>query len=175
MVRPRTRRRSRQWAQRITNGTVTAATHAAAVAVDLLSELNADLGVNTQPNITISAINFNVSYRQTSATTGDDDTITCGIVIMGSDAFTAGGVSLPDPAEDHADWMFWDTRTLVAPRDITDVDVMIPAGFLEIRNRSMRKLRENRQTVAMIFRATLLQSNSVQFFVAGRTLVLNPA
>ncbi len=171
----RGRRRSRQWAQTFQNFTIAAATHAGAVAIDLLAELNADLGVNTQPNITISALNINVSYRVTAASTGHDNTITTGIILMGTDAFTAGGVSLPDPAEDHADWIFWDARTLVASRDISSVDEMPSNGFLEIRNRSMRKMRENRQTLVLISRASLLQSTSIQVFVSGRSLVINPA
>ena len=166
-----TPRRKRQWAQTIANFSIVGATHATQVAINLLAGLETALGMQLN-NVTISALNFNVTYRMTQATTGDDSTISTGIVIVGLDAFPAGGVALPFVTEDHADWMFWDTRTLVASRDVTDKDEMNTNGFLQIRNKSMRKMRENNQTLALISGADLLQQTTCQVFVGGRALIL---
>jgi len=166
-------RRNRQWAQRIVNGSIVVATQAGMLAIDLLSELESDLGM-VLANVTISALNYEVDYRLTDSTTGEDVTVIMGIILIGKEAFGIGGVSLPDPAGDHADWMFWDGRTMSASRDVSSVDEQVSNSHLIIRNRSMRKMRENHQTLAMIFRSTLLQPTSLQIFIAGRALVLLP-
>ena len=166
-------RRARQWALHTTNQTIVAATHAGQVAFDLLQAIEGDLSAEIN-NATISALNYNVNYRLTGSTTGDDTTVICAIALVGEDAFGIGGTSLPDPSTDHADWMFWDARTLTSSRDVTDVDEQVFNSQLEIRNRSMRKMRENHQRLAMIVRSPLLQATQVQIFVAGRALVLLP-
>ena len=169
----RTPRRARQWGIHTSNGSIVAATHAGMIAFDLLQSIEGDLSVEIN-NATISALNYNVNYRLTSSTTGDDTTVFCAIALVGEDAFGIGGTSLPDPSTDHADWMFWDARTLSSSRDVTDIDEQVFNSQLEIRNRSMRKMRENHQRLAMIVRSTLLQPTSLQIFVAGRALILLP-
>jgi len=164
-------RRARQWGITNQNVGIVAATHAGGVAIDLLNKLEGDLSAEFH-NVTISALNFNVNYRLTTSTTGDDNTITCAVMLVGEDAFNAGGVALPDIIDDHADYMFWDTRTLTSSRDVTDVDEQVFNSQLEIRNKSMRKMRENHQKLVMIFRATLLQSVSINPFIGGRALVI---
>ena len=166
-------RRARQWGITTVNSSIIAATHAGMKSIDLLNTLEGDLSVEIH-NATISALNINVNYRLTGSTTGDDTTIFCAVGLFGEDAFGVGGVSLPDPSTDHADWMYWDARTLTSSRDVTDVDEQVFNSQLEIRNRSMRKMRENHQRLGILFRATLLQATTVQVFVAGRVLVLLP-
>ena len=141
------------------------------LAVDLLSTWEADVGSEVN-NATISALNFNITYRLTASTTGDDTSVGMGIILVGQEAFDIGGTSLPRPLADHADWMFWDARTMVSSRDVTDKDEMVTNGFLEIRNRSMRKMRENHQVLCMIFQSDLLQATQLQIFISGRTLIL---
>jgi len=170
---PRAPRRARQWAQVNFNTSLVAATHAAMSAFNLLGALEVDLGYEMH-NVTISALNYNINYRLTGSTTGEDTSVTCAIILVGADAFSVGGVSLPDPAEDHADWMFWDERTLSASRDVAGVDESVRGSFLQIRNRSMRKMRENHQVLALLFRSNLLQTDALQIFVGGRALVLLP-
>ena len=155
------------------NGTVAAATHAGILAMDLGGELEGDLAANLH-NVTASALRINVTYRNVSATTGDDTTVSCGIAWVSNDAFGIGGTSLPDPSTDSYDWMFWDTRTLGVSRDVTDVDEMVANGFMQINNNSMRKQRENHSTLAILFRCTLLQQTTLQVFVGGRTLFIFP-
>ena len=166
-------RMPRQWAITAQNQSIVTASHAGMSIVNLLSTYETDIGAEIH-NATISAMNFNINYRSTGATTGDDTVVFCGIILVGQDAFTVGGTSLPDPVSDHADWMFWEGRTLTASRDVTDVDEQVYNSQLEIRNRSMRKMRENHQVLAMIFRASLLQQTQLQIFIQGRVLVLNP-
>ena len=166
-------RRSRQWAQRIINFTVASTLHAGLKTINLLSELETDLGMQFS-NVTVSALNFNINYRLTSSTTGDDTTVTLGIAWVGLDAFTVGGLSLPDPSTDHYDWMFWDTRTMSSSRDVTDVDEQVFNSQLEIRNRSMRKQRENHSVLALMVVASTLGPVTLQVFVGGRSLVLLP-
>ncbi len=169
----RTQRRARQWAQARANGTIVAATHAGQISINLLTDYEVDIGAELH-NITVSALNYNISYRLTSSTTGDDTTVSMGIILVGQDALDIGGTSLPNVSSDHADWMFWDTRTLVSSRDVTDVDEMVQGGFLEVRNRSMRKMRENHQALVAIFGSSLLQPTQLQIFLAGRALILLP-
>ncbi len=149
------------------------ASHAAILPVNLLAPYEVDIGAELH-NVTISALNFNINYRLTASTTGDDVTVFCGVIIVGLDAFTIGGTSLPDPASDHSDWMFWESRTLTSSRDVTDVDEQVYNSQLEIRNRSMRKMRENHSVLAMIFRCTVLQPTSLNIFIGGRGLILLP-
>ncbi len=118
-----------------------AATHAAMLLIELTSALETDLGRELS-NVTASAIRLNVTYRLTTAQSTDDTTVAMGILWVTNRAAAAGGVALPDPSTDHADWMFHDIRTLVGESG-TDQDSMPRNGFLEIRNNSMRKQREN--------------------------------
>jgi len=166
-------RRARQWAITFSNVAIVAATQAAAVAIPLLSALETDLGFEMH-NVTISALKFNINYRLTNSTTGDDCSILCAVAWVSDSAFAAGGVALPDPSVDHYDWMFWDHRTLSSSRDVVDIDEQVIASHLVIDNKSMRKQRENNSTLMMIFRSTLMQPSSVQCFVGGRALVLLP-
>ena len=140
--------------------------------IPLMGELEADLGMELN-NVTASAIRLNVTYRLTAAQSTDDTTVAMGIIWATDRAIAAGGVALPDPSADHADWMFHDIRTLVGESGI-DQDSMPRNGFLEIRNNSMRKQRENGSSLVALFRVTLLQATSVQIFVGGRTLFLLP-
>ena len=166
-------RRARQWAQVQASGTIVAATQAGMLVVDLLAGLEADLAMNFS-NITAGAMNINVNYRSTGSTTGDDTTVTAAVAWINSESFGLGGTSVPDPFTDHFDWMFYDTRTLTASRDVTDIDEQVFNSQLEIRNRSMRKQRENHSNLVIIFRASLLQQTQLQIFIGGRTLVLLP-
>ena len=136
----RTPRRARQWAiAPVAGGTIVAATHAGMLTVPLMSELETDLGMELN-NVTASAIRLNVTYRLATAMSTDDTTVAMGILWATNRAIAAGGVALPDPSQDHADWMFHDIRTLVGESG-TDQDSHPRNGFLEIRNNSMRKQR----------------------------------
>ena len=166
-------RRSRGWSITMTNGSIVAATHAGMLAVDLSVGLEQDIGTEFR-DVTASALRFNIDYRNTTATTGDDTFVACGIGWVTDRAFAAGGVALPDPSTDHTDWMFHDARVLVASRDITDIDEMVPNGHLQVVNNSMRKQRENGSKLVAIFRATILQQTQLQVFIGGRALFLFP-
>ena len=166
-------RRPRQWAITNANGSLVAATHAGQIAFDLGAELEVDIASNLH-NVTASALRFNVNYRLTGSTSGDDTTVNLGVGWIGLDAFIAGGVAMPDPSKDHFDWMFHDIRTLTSSRDVTDVDEQVPGSHLVIKNDSMRKQRENHSVLALIVRASLLQVTSCQVFVGGRALLLLP-
>ena len=133
-------RRQRQWAQTRVNATIAAATHAVVVNIDLLTGLEVALGMNLTA-VTISAININIDLRLTASSTGQENTISTAVAVVGQDAFDDGAESLPDPANDHYDWMYWDTRTLIASRDVSAVDEWVPGGTILIRNKSMRKMR----------------------------------
>ena len=169
----RSPRRLRQWAINTTSGgTIVAATHAGMLVMDLLDGLETDLGFELH-NVTASALRYNVTYRGTTWHSTDDNTVACGIAWVGKDALAAGGVSLPDPSEDHYDWMFHDIRTMTGETG-TDQDSVAANGYWKISNDSMRKQRENHSTLVAIFRATLMQSTSIQIFLGGRALVLLP-
>ena len=169
----RTQRRARQWAMKSINFSFTAVDHAGMKSIDLLSELETDMGFELS-NVTISALNYNVNFRMSGSTEGDDDTVSVGIILVGQDAFTVGALSLPDVTGDHADWMYWSGHTMSSSVGTVDADEQVFNGQLEIRNRSMRKMRENHQVLAMLVGAEVLQTMTIQVFVAGRALVLLP-
>ena len=165
-------RRNRQWAMTTQNGTVAAATHAGQLVFNLLGQLESDLGSELH-NVTISALNYDIAVRTTGSTAGDTDVLMAAIMLVGEDAFAAGGVALPDLTADHADYMWWQGLAVQATRAASADQEITSDGFV-IRNRSMRKMRENHQTLALIVAAQTLVSDSLQIFVAGRALVLLP-
>ena len=174
---PRGQRRERMWGITSTNGTVAAATHAGMLTIDMMTELRTDVGY-TMPAVTASALRFNIDYRPTVWKLGDDVTVAMGVIWATEKAIVAGGVALPDPSADQADWLFHDIRTLICPGTgfdtSTDSDVAPRDGRLVISNDSMRKQRENQSTLVMLFRVILLQATSLQVFVGGRTLFILP-
>ncbi len=172
IIRTRTPRKNRMWGITNQNGTIIAATHAALLVIELQSLLQVDVDVNFF-DLTASAIRLNISYRQTTAKLGDDDTVAMGIAWVSESALAVGGVAIPDPSTDHFDWMFHDIRTVTSEL-AADGDSVARNGAWTIRNDSMRKQRENHSNLVAVFRATLLQSVSVQVFVGGRVLFLMP-
>ena len=166
-------RMPRMWGVAIANGTIAVATSAGKAVFNLQANLESDIG-STLHDATASAIRLNVNYRLQSATTGDDNTVACGIGWVNERAIAAGATSVPSPIDDHFDWMFHDIRTLSASRDVTDKDEQVLGSFMQIRNNSMRKQRENSSTLVAVFEAEVLESVALQIFLGGRVLFLNP-
>ena len=161
------------WGLINTNGSLVAATHAGLLTFDLGGLLENDLASNLH-DTTASAIRFNVNYRLTGSSAGDDITIACGIGWVSNAASAVGGTSIPDPSADHYDWMFHDIRTLTSTPGLTDQDEQVLGSHMVVKNDSMRKQRENGSSLLFVFRAVLLQATSCQVFIGGRTLFLNP-
>ena len=168
----RTPRRPRQWGITSQNFSLAGTAEANRVAIDLGAELEADIASNLH-NVTASAIRLNVSYRQTGAQRGDDDTVGLGIAWINQGAFDTGAGALPNPLTHAYDWMFHDIRTM-SNSLASDGDEIPANGFWVIKNDSMRKQRENHSVLAMVCQAGLLQSTSIQVFVGGRVLFLLP-
>ena len=168
----RTPRKDRLWGITTANGSLIAATPATMIVFPLMSSLKTDVGYE-MPGVTASAIRLNVTYRQTAAQLGIDDTIAAGIGWVSDTAIASSGAALPDPSTDHFDWMFHDIRTISAVT-VASADQVPANGNYTIRNDSMRKQRENHSALVMIFRCTLLQSTNIQIFVGGRVLFLLP-
>ena len=172
----RSLRRERQWGITSVNTSIVSAGHAGQKNIDLMAGIRS-ASAYQMPGVTASALRFNVNYRPTSWAAGDDVTVACGVIWATDRAIAAGGVSLPNPDADDADWMFHDLRTMSAPGngfDTADSDIPPHNSQLLIRNDSMRKQRENDSTLVMIFESVLLQSTSLQIFVGGRALFLLP-
>ena len=140
----------RMWGIVSANVSIVVATHAGLADLSLQTRLESDIGSNLH-DATASAIRINVNYRLTGSTTGDDNTIACGIAWISDAAEAVGGVAIPDPLEDHYDWMFHDIRTLTSSRDVVDVDEQVQGSLMVIRNNSMRKQRENNSMLMIIF------------------------
>ncbi len=164
-------RRPRQWGLQNNNGSIVAATHAGNLAFDLQSKLETDLGANLH-NVTVSAIRLDITLRfQATAVVGDTFNLHWGITWVSSSAAAAGGVALPDPSDDHADWIAHGQRLVVA-----DVAAVISAprrGLIEIRNDSMRKQKENDSSLLLICQASVVD-DPVTIFLGGRVLFLLP-
>ena len=142
------------------------------IGVSLMDKLETDLSVGLH-NVTASAIRLNVTYRLTTAQSTDDNTLALGIAWVSDSVLSAGGVALPDPSEDHYDWMAYDART-IAGEGASDTDHVPINGHFQINNDSMRKQRENHSTLCLMVRCTLLQATQIQVFVSGRVLYLLP-
>ena len=152
-------RRARQWAITNANVSLIGTAEAFRVGVDLLAGLELELDMQLH-NLTASAIRLNVTYRMSGAQQTDEDVVAMGIAWIPQGAIALGGASLPDPVTAHYDWMFHDIRMLKG-EGAADQDTTPRNGFVEIRNNSMRKQRENHSTLALIFQLDLMQSTSV--------------
>jgi len=91
-----------------------------------------------------------------------------GVTVVSSDAFNTGSGALPDPQLDSADWMAW--GVMLVPTD-PDAGGQVTDAFVyrTVDNRSMRKVNENSQVVALVFSAIAGFTIRVNF--AGRILV----
>jgi len=162
-------RRPRQWGITHANGAIIAATQAAALIINLGTNVEASLG-QTMSNWTISAIRMRLDFiHQATCVAGDRAVGAWGITLVGSDAFAAGTASLPDPSSDDADWIAYGGFNLVTP-----VTAVINKGQYAqeiIVNNSMRKVRENNQVLMLIVRGTLVD-DPISVFISGRTLFL---
>ena len=160
-------RKTRSWAL-VDNSSFSITGDNAPVAIGLL----ANFIVNQEHTIremTVSAIRLNVGVS-TSGTLANTAALMVGVAVIGTDAFTAGGVSLPDPAEEHADWMAYNSVQLgMAPgRLATEREVT----NLTLHSDSMRKIREGRSTLALIASTQINTFTSLTLFVTGRVLLL---
>ncbi len=164
-------RRARQWAlQTGQNGTVAAASHAGAIAIDLFTSIEAELGM-TLNNVTLSAIRLAVGCQFFDASTvGDRVMLHWGVTWVTQDAFDAGAVSMPEPNADNADWMAHGAVLLVS--EATGIHMPRGGQFL-VTSDSMRKQRENNSLPVIIFQASLSE-HSIQIFLGGRVLYLLP-
>jgi len=162
-------RRARQWGLTVSNGTITAATDAGSLLFDLGIGIEVALG-QTLSNMTVGAIRLDIDFHaQSTAVIGDQYRMMWGIIIVSKDAFAVGATSIPDPTADHADWMAHGNVDLVA--DVAGSTSRPRFSHVEIRNDSMRKIRENNSKVILKVRGITIQ-DPVQVFVAGRVLFL---
>ena len=162
-------RRPRQWGIFTGNGVVTSVTEANSLLVDLSAPIETSLGQN-MANWTISAIRLLVSVQfQATAVVGDRATLSWGIILVSNTAFADGPSAVPNPANTDADWMAYGAVNVVS--DVAAVISRPRDGQFLISNDSMRKVRENSATLAMVFRGTLID-DPISVFIAGRVLYL---
>ena len=162
-------RRLRQWGLAVSNQTMTAAGNAGSRLFDLSAGVEVSLGQNLA-NVTVSAIRMNIDLHcQATAVIGDQYRGSWGIMIVTNDAFAAGAVSVPDPVTDDADWMAHGGFQIVS--EVAGATSMPRGSHLEIRNDSMRKMREN-NSLLMLKLTGITIEDPLQIFVSGRTLFL---
>ena len=163
----RSARRARQWAITAQNFTLSAMT----VAVDLQSGLEVDLDANLH-NVTVSAIRTTLDLQFAAGLTIGDRTLCYfGIIWLSNDAIAAGGSSLPNPANDSADWIMHGTRLVVSESTLIHKP---RGGQLNFFGDSMRKQRENNSSLVMIGATVTPSEHGVQCFVGGRVLFILP-
>ncbi len=165
-------RRARQWAvQPGSNGTVVAVTEAAKISFGLTAELETDLEFQLH-NVTASAIRLAIGMVFQPATSiGDIAMMHFGVMWIQDDAAAAGVSSVPNPANDSADWMAHAAVTIVS--ESTAGHAPRFGNFL-LSSDSMRKQRENHSSLRLIVSATTVPTEGVQVFVGGRVLFLLP-
>jgi len=146
-------------------------------ALDLLSELEALIGVNWIPGITIGPIFGNIQVimgAESVPTTGVNHRVGLGIMFTDDDA-----TNVPDPESDAADWMF---RTVLR----TYVPVDMPANRsmpgtpevitqMQVSIRSKRIQRNNHVSLTLIGQSsTIPLTHDPQIFASFNTLVTLP-
>ena len=91
-----------------------------------------------------------------------------GVMVVSSDAFNSGSGALPSPRDDAGDWMAW--GVMLVPTD-PDAGGQVTDAFVyrTVDNRSMRKVNENSQVVAIVLECLL--GFTVRVNYAGRILV----
>jgi len=157
----------RTWAL-VDSSTFTVAGANLPVATDLLLNMKTNLETSVH-DVTISAIRLNVGVKLTGTQT-EFVTLCMGVIVMGIDALAVGTTSLPDPAEEHADWMAYASRSFNGNPGASGDDVIM--HNIELHSDSMRKMRENRQTLALVVATQFNTLLSVTILPTGRVLVL---
>ena len=156
----------RTWAL-VDSSTFTVAGANLPVATDLLLNMKTNLDLSVH-DVTISAVRLNIGIKITGIHT-EFVTLCMGVIVMGTDALAVGSTSLPDPAEEHADWMAYRSLSIsglgIASDEIHMVNV-------ELHFDSMRKMRENRQTLALVVATQFNTLASVTLLPTGRVLIL---
>jgi len=146
-------------------------TEATKLFFDLQSALETDLASNLH-NTTVSAIRLDIHLTfATTAVVGDRARIGWGMGWFQNDAIAAGVASLPNPLDDHFDWVAHGTREVIC--DVAAVISRPRDGLIEVRNDSMRKQRENHSTFGCVVSANNL-SDTLLVTIGGRVLFLLP-
>ncbi len=141
--------------------------------LDLGTTIAVALGTDFS-GLTISAIKGRWAAKSLDATPiGLYEQVFAGIVLVGVEAFAAGGVSLPDPQHDNADWMWWDTLPVQDAKIETAAGAFDHYSFTDflIDNASMRRVRGSHQELALIISNTGAPANMAVSW-AARILVL---
>jgi len=162
-------RRPRQWGIHISNQTLTTAGSATKNTFVLSAGVEVSLG-QKMANWTISAIRLDLDIQfKSTAVVGDQCRIAWGILVAPNDTIVVGGLSLPSPVTDDADWIAHGGMNVVA--DVAAVTSRPRFSHFEIRNDSMRKVRENNSGLVLLSEAITIE-DPVQIFVSGRVLYL---
>jgi len=100
-----------------------------------------------------------------------------GMVPVTEQAMAAGSASLPDPELDDGDFMWHDMGlylqdTVRNDADSADLEVA-NTRYIEIDSKAMRKLNEDNQTLAYVFKNDASSSETVRQSIAARILLLH--
>lgn len=161
------------WTRRAQNNALLAA--ASATWIDLLAEFRVVMGITANlPGTTCMRIRADVFAASLTAGSAP---LFCGIRVAtlremteaGADAAYALNASAY--REPDADWMFW--RAFMPNHGADPVNGVPNAMTYEIDVRSMRKLEEAQQTLALVFSKETSTSGYVPIF-AGSTLLALP-
>ncbi len=126
----------------------------------------------TAPETVLRMIGEYVVAPDAATVDEDDATITVGIGVVSTDAFTLGATAMPDPAaESDFPWLYWKSHPFVFNQ--TGVDPNVAAAHLRqsFDIKSMRKITA-RQTLTMIVQYGSITGDPPIQFSAGITRVL---
>ncbi len=147
-------------------------------ALNLLAELEASIGVNWIPGITVGPIILTYQMfasAEASPTVGQGHTVGLGITLTDDDA-----VNLPDPESDDADWMFRTVFEAVTPIDVP-ASFAYPSVPWDVTQKSMmvlrgqRKLLNNHQSLDLIVQSSSVNGvHDPSIYASARTLVRLP-
>jgi len=95
-----------------------------------------------------------------------------GIIVANEDAVSVGATALPDPGVDDADWMWHRAGYLGTRVTAAAVETEAVPRYIEIDNKSMRKMNESFKTLALVFSNSATSGESTRIGISIRMLVL---
>ena len=132
------------WSSNLTGGVTIPATNAT-VMLDLASDLEADIGHNLYNATTQRFIGDFVIRTAASGTAGDQGIVSLGITFVDRDQS-----NVPDPNDDHYDWLWLRHIPVNVHPDHATNGGPAEGGFVRIDAKSRRRMRQTHQKLVLL-------------------------
>jgi len=95
---------------------------------------------------------------------------TC-IMVANREAVAIGATALPDPGVDDGDYLWHRSGYQATPVDVLGTSGDLAARYIEIDNKSMRKMNESNKTIVFIFKNSINSNTSIRVGISTRILI----